>query len=106
LLAGVLGSLGEADGGPGGGATADAAHQAFLAGEASRGLQGVFIPYRNDLVDDVQVEHLGDKPRTDALNCVFAGLERGAGQAGRAMNAVRLLGEPIATWKHYFIGAD
>jgi hypothetical protein len=37
---------------------------------------------------------------------VFAGLERGAGQAGRAMNAVRLLGEPIATWKHYFIGAD
>src|SRR5205823_5645196 len=60
-LAAVFGAAGELQGGPGGGATTDATHEAFELGEIPRGFHRVFILNADDFVDDVDVEHVGDE---------------------------------------------
>src|SRR5262245_14514353 len=73
-LAGVVGPAADVDGGPHGGAGADAAKHAFLAGHAARSLESIVVLNLHHLVHHVEVKHAGDEARADTLNIVLAWL--------------------------------
>src|SRR5205085_1846647 len=75
-LAGVLGPFGHLHRGPGGGAAADAAQHALLAGQAPGHLERVLVLHLDHLVNDVHVQDARDEAGADALDLVAARLER------------------------------
>ena len=58
-----------------GGAAADAAQHAFLAGQPAGHLEGVLVLDLDHLIDDVQVEHARNEAGADALDLVPARLQ-------------------------------
>src|SRR5262249_24035876 len=74
-LAGVFGPAADLQGGPDGGAAADAAENAFLLRQAARLFGGVFVFDLHALVDDLHVQQVGDEAGAESLNRVPAGLE-------------------------------
>ena len=81
-------AAGHLDRGPGGGAGADAAHQAFELGQLTGRFHGVVVLHLHHVVDDVHVEHVGNEAGADALDRVLARLELLAGAALRDDGAV------------------
>src|SRR5579864_967001 len=74
-LASVLGSAGDLDRARDGGAGGDAAQDPLFAREPARHLERLVVTHGNDLVDDLDVQVLGDEPRAEALKLVRAGLQ-------------------------------
>ncbi len=64
------------DGREGGRAARDAAEHPLLASQPAGCLERILVADRDHVVDDRDVEHVGDESRTDALNLVRAGPER------------------------------
>mmetsp|Transcript_36430 Transcript_36430/g.89823 ORF Transcript_36430/g.89823 Transcript_36430/m.89823 type:complete len:223 (+) Transcript_36430:560-1228(+) len=79
-LAGVLGALGELDGGHGGGARGDAHQEPLLQRQLLGHLDGVVGPHLHHLVQQLRVQDAGDEAGADALDLVRAGA--GARQHG------------------------
>ena len=74
-LAAVFVTLGHFDRGPSRRAGADAAHHAFELGHAAAGFHGVFILHEDDIVDDIDVQLVGNEAGPDTLNRMPARLE-------------------------------
>jgi len=81
LLALVLGTLGDLEAGPDGGAGADADGDAVELDDLLGDRAGLVFLHLDDLVDDLGVEHGGDEAGADALELVRAGGT--AGEDGR-----------------------
>ena len=74
-FAGILILLRQANGSSGGGTTGDAHEQPFLLGQTQSHFNGFLVGHLLHLVDDRQIEVLGNEAGTDALNLVGTGLE-------------------------------
>src|SRR6266508_5433903 len=73
-LAGILRAAADLQRSGGGGARADANHQALFSGQAAGHLEGTVVRALHDFVDDAGVQHIRHEARADALDLMWASL--------------------------------